>query len=357
MSKKLKVAIICGGQSPEHRVSLQSARNIWQAIDRQKFQAYLIGIDQKGRWRFYHAGQKFFWHENDIQKIKLAPGWQPVNFQFGKKQRLFFPDGRKLKIDVVFPILHGRFGEDGVIQALLEMSGFPYVGSGVLGSAVGMDKTMAKQIWLRNNLPVTNFFVVHKNLKPSFTEMKQLLGLPLFIKPANTGSSIGVSKVKTEPEYRVALDLALSYDDKVLIEEFIDGREIECSLLDDGKELYASTPGEIMTRAAEFYSYEVKYVRKNSVRLEIPARIDQKIVNQVQQLAKKAFRVIDARDLARVDFFLKKNGELIINEINTMPGFTAMSMYPKLFAHDGVKLQALLTKLLTTAYIRASAAA
>ena len=354
MQKRLKLGLICGGQSSEHEVSLQSVKFVLESVDLKKFIPYIIGIDKKGRWRLYEPGQKFLWHETDPKKIKLAPGWQEVTFFPGSQGKLFFLDQpeKKLKLDVVFPVLHGKLGEDGTIQGLFELAGVPYVGSGVLGSAVAMDKDMAKRLWRTAGLPVLNWFKLTQDKLAEFNEVKSKLGLPLFVKPANAGSSVGVSKVRNKKEYQSALKLAFKHDREVLVEVGLERpKEIEVSILEKTKnQLYASTPGEIRPKH-EFYSYEAKYLDDNGAELLIPAELDVNIIKRFKQLAQEAFLAVGASGLARVDFFLDQKGKIYLNEINTMPGFTAISMYPKLLMHDGFSGQEIITQLVELALV------
>jgi D-alanine-D-alanine ligase len=243
--------------------------------------------------------------------------------------------------------LHGPFGEDGTLQGLLEIAGLPYVGSGVLGSAVGMDKDVAKRLLRDAGVPVAAWIALsRRETRPSFSETSAKLGLPLFVKPSNMGSSVGVHKVHDEAEWNSALDDAFLYDECVLIEEFIAGHEIECAVLEDGDEIRASVTGEIIP-AHEFYSYDAKYLDENGARFEIPTRLPPKVSEKVRELAVQSFKLLRARGLARVDFFVTADGAICVNEINTMPGFTNISMFPTLWGHSGIAYTELITKLIS----------
>jgi D-alanine-D-alanine ligase len=247
--------------------------------------------------------------------------------------------------------MHGPYGEDGTIQGFLKMADVPFVGAGILGSAVGMDKDVMKRLLRDAGIPVGKFIVLqsHDKITP-FAEAEAALGSPLFIKPANMGSSVGISKVADGAEYTAAVDLAFRYDDKIVVEEFIPGREIECGVLGN-EEPAASVPGEVIP-AHDFYSYDAKYLDEKGASLQIPAKLDEKTVKRIQELAIKTFRALCCEGLARVDFFLKTNGDLIVNEINTIPGFTKISMYPKMWEASGVSYTDLITRLIELAISR-----
>ena len=351
--KKKVVGILFGGKSAEHEVSLLSARNIFEAIDRDKFDPVLIGIDKTGRWILNDA-QKFLLNPDNPSLISLNT--EGRNIAMKPESRELMSSGgtnafESLHIDVVFPILHGPFGEDGTIQGFLRLADIPFVGAGVLGSAVGMDKEIMKRILRDAGIPIGKFLSLRSHEKtPAFSEVVKELGNPVFIKPANMGSSVGISKVNSEEEYNAALKDAFQYDTKIVIEEFIPGREIECAVLGN-EEPAASVPGEIIP-AHEFYSYNAKYLDENGAALIIPANLDEKQREQIQTLAVKVFKTLCCEGLSRVDFFLKKNGEIIANEINTMPGFTKISMYPKMWENSGISYTELITRLIELAVSR-----
>jgi len=340
--RKLTVGILFGGQSAEHEVSIQSARNIYNALNREKYRPALIYIDKQGRW----LGLKIWpqtetdWHRG--QSVVLLPG--------GGGQLLNLTAGTEQKLDVIFPVLHGPKGEDGTIQGLVKLAGAPLVGSGVLGSAVGMDKDVMKRLLNQAGLPVGQFLVYRRGEIIDGDEVVTKLGLPLFVKPANLGSSIGISKVKNKTALAAAAAEAFQYDEKILIEEFTAGREIECAILGNNQP-QASMPGEIIVQD-DFYSYDAKYVAKDGAVLVAPAKLDHETVEKIQALAIKIFQVLSAQGLARLDFFLQADGRILINEINTMPGFTAISMYPRLWAESGLKYPELVDRLIQLALER-----
>jgi D-alanine-D-alanine ligase len=360
-NRKIRIAILFGGKSAEHEVSIQSAKNIAQALDKDKYDIVLIGIDKKGRWLLGGDAKLLLGKKNSnlvklnstAQEVTLSPqgggGLVPVSRAGGASTRRI-----ARPIDVVFPVLHGPFGEDGTVQGLLKLAGVPFVGAGVLGSAVGMDKDVMKRLLKEAKLPVAKFLVVKEcELKKiNFEKTRRELGLPVFIKPANLGSSVGVSKVSKKDEFKVALKEAFKYDSKVLIEEYIDGREIECSVLGNEKPI-ASVPGEVIPNH-EFYSYEAKYIDENGAVLKIPASLPKKLIKRIQELAVKTFTVLACEGMARVDFFLAKDKRIFINEINTIPGFTNISMYPKLWEASGISQSELVDRLIQLAFERFS---
>jgi D-alanine-D-alanine ligase len=340
--KKLNVGILCGGQSAEHEVSLQSAKNVFDAMDHEKYQPILIGIDKTGTW-FRSETLDCILDQGDPKRIHLDPGAEAFS-----PGQLFTQKGQTgdQRLDVIFPILHGPLGEDGTVQGLLKLAGLPFVGAGVLGSAAGMDKDVMKRLLRDAGLPIGAFLCLksHEAL-PDFKAVVDRLGLPVFVKPANMGSSVGVSKVHGQEEYHQALREAFQYDTKIIIEEFIPGRELECSVLGSEKPS-ASLPGEVKS-THEFYSYDAKYIDENGAVLDIPAKLPEQSIKAIQDLAVKTFEVLCCEDLARVDFFMKPDGSLIVNEINTMPGFTKISMYPKLWEASGISYGDLIDRLIT----------
>lgn len=352
MSKKIRVGILFGGKSAEHEVSLQSAKNVVDAIDKNKYEVSLIGIDKSGRWVLPNQSQ-FLLNERDPKLIKLnEENKQSVTFipQSDGELTNLTNDELHTEIDVVFPILHGPFGEDGTVQGLLKLANIPFVGAGVLGSAVGMDKDVMKRLLRDANIPIAKFLVFKKGDVVYFEEVKKELGVPLFIKPANMGSSVGVSKVKNKEEFDKAIKDSFYYDTKIIIEETIVGREIECSVLGN-QDPIASVPGETLPNH-EFYSYEAKYIDENGATLKIPADIPEETKKKIRELAVKTFKTLECEGLGRVDFFLKENGELFVIEINTIPGFTKISMYPQLWEASGISYTDLIDQLLQLAIER-----
>lgn len=349
--KKIRVGIICGGQSEEHEVSLQSAKNIIEAIDRKKYKVVVIGIDKAGRWLPFDEAV-FLLHPDDPKRIALKDSTSYLRLQPGGSDDgwLQVSEAETIgKIDVFFPVLHGPMGEDGTVQGLLKLINKPFVGAGVLGSAVGMDKDVMKRLLREAKIPIGDFLVFHRDKREEihFEEIKRRLGTPVFIKPANYGSSVGIHKVYEEETFNGALKDAFSFDRKVVVEACVEGRELECSVLGN-KDPIASVPGEIIPRK-DFYSYEAKYIDEEGAYLEVPAKLEQKLVSQIQDLAIKTFQVLCCEGMARVDFFLKKNNQILVNEINTIPGFTKISMYPRLWEESGIPYSELIDRLIQLA--------
>jgi D-alanine-D-alanine ligase len=348
---KIRVAVMFGGRSAEHEVSLQSAKNVIESLDKKKYEPVLIGIDKEGRW---------FLNEHSIQLLNTA---DPKMIRLSEKQQeiALTPTGSNSqlislnqessfpKIDVIFPVLHGPFGEDGTIQGLAKLANVPCVGPGILGSAVGMDKDVMKRLLRDAGIPNARFVTLSaiNYDRLSYDALKAKLGGTLFVKPANMGSSVGISKVRNEDELREALKLAFDYDVKVIVEEEIRGREIECAILGNDNPM-ASVPGEIIPNA-DFYSYEAKYIDEDGAALSIPAQLPEYLVKQVQDLALQTFRVLECQGMARVDIFLTPDEKLFVNEINTIPGFTQISMYPKLWEYSGISYTELVDKLIQLA--------
>lgn len=354
MSKKIRVGILFGGKSAEHEVSLQSAKNVVEAIDREKYDVVLIGIDKAGRW-YLNEESKFLLNANDPKLIKMGSSEEKLALAPGEnKNQLIDLSGRGKRnaVDVVFPILHGPFGEDGTVQGLLKLANIPFVGAGVLGSAIGMDKDAMKRLLRDAGIPIADFVVLRKSSTAAihFDEIKNRLGLPLFIKPANLGSSIGIHKVVTRDQFFMAVEDAFKFDNKILVEVFIKGREIECSVLGNENPI-ASLPGEVIPQH-EFYSYEAKYLDEHGAALEIPAKLPSDVIQDIQALAVKSFQTLCCEGMARIDFFLTEDRKIIVNEINTIPGFTKISMYPKLWEASGVGYSELIDRLIKLALER-----
>jgi D-alanine-D-alanine ligase len=308
----LRVAVLCGGRSGEHEISLRSAESIVAGLDRAKYEVQRIFISPEGRW--------------EPGPISPQPGANPG-------------------IDVVFPVLHGTFGEDGTVQGLLELADLPYVGAGVLASAVSMDKEITKRLLAERGLPVVEYVTVTRDRRNHFS-----LPFPLFVKPANLGSSVGISKVKNCAELETALELAGQFDRKILVERGIAGRELECSVLGSERPV-AAIPCEIIP-SREFYDYEDKYLL-DAAKLLVPAPLTPEQTAEIQKLAVEAYQAVDCEGMARVDFLLEAStGKLYINEINTIPGFTSISMYPKMWEQAGVPFAELLDRLIDLALDR-----
>ena len=340
---KVRVAIICGGKSSEHEISCISANGVLNAIDRSTFEPVLIGITKSGKWLLLPEDTSFI-----IQNGAL-PTVPESGLEVSITSQGLFSGGKNLAIDIAFPILHGPYGEDGTIQGLFEMIGLRYVGSGVLASAVSMDKSYAKPIFAAAGLKVALGTVVTST---SF-DLPSNLKYPLFVKPARSGSSRGTTKVKQVSELKAAVESALAFDTKVIIEQAVAGKEIECAVLQSEGETIVSPVGQIVVSSKyEFYDFQAKYL-DDSMQLvfpELPAGVEDKI----QAAALIAFNAAGCEGLARVDFFYSDSGEVVINEINTMPGFTPLSVYPKLIEKSGINYQQLITKLIKSAQTRSA---
>jgi D-alanine-D-alanine ligase len=352
MKNKINVAILFGGKSVEHEVSLHSGKNIFNAIDKEKYNPILIGISKTGEWLMSGSPESLI-NADDPKSIKLNQDSDPVVFVPQGNGRILNLKNidKSIDIDVVFPILHGTLGEDGSVQGLLKIANVPFVGASVLGSAVGMDKDFMKRLLSDAKIPIGKFVILRsKEETISFQELEREIGVPFFVKPASSGSSVGISKIHNESEYLTGLKKAFNYDSKIVIEEYIKGREIECSVLGNDNPI-ASIPGEVIP-SHEFYSYEAKYIDEKGAKLEIPANLSKEKIAEVQELSIKTFQVLDCQGLARVDFFLKDDGTLIVNEINTIPGFTRISMYPKMWEATGISYTELITRLISLAIER-----
>lgn len=354
MTKKLRIGVIFGGRSGEHEVSLRSAESVINAIDKSKYEVVPIGITKEGRWLMSGDAAALLpeavMTTNDPKRVAIIG--DPT------RQGLTRLDERSVsseQLDVVLPVLHGTYGEDGTIQGLLEMAGVPYVGCGVLASSTGMDKVAMKHLFERAGLTVIEYewflrAAWEANREAVMKRVARALGYPVFVKPANLGSSVGISKALNKQELAAAIDDASRYDRKVIIERAVNGREIEVSVLGNDHPI-ASLPGEIIT-GHEFYDYEDKYIDTTS-RTEVPAKLPKKISERLQRDAIRAFQAIDGSGLARVDFFVERGtNRIIINEINTMPGFTSISMYPKLWEASGIPYAELIDRLIQLAIER-----
>lgn len=350
--RKIRVGILFGGKSAEHEVSLQSAKNVADAIDRDKYDVFLIGIDKSGRWLLPDQSRYLLnatdpkliaLNRENERNVALVPqsGGELTNLSEGEFRSA---------VDVIFPILHGPFGEDGTVQGLLKLAGVPFVGAGVLGSAVGMDKDVSKRLLRDAGLPIARFTVLRDGDDIDFGRISADLGLPFFVKPANLGSSVGVHKVSDKSGFEDAIADAFGFDTKIIAEEFVDGRELECSVLGN-RDPIASVVGEIVSNH-DFYSYEAKYIDEQGAALEVPAKLPDETSDRLRALSIQAFEVLDCEGMARVDFFLKKDGTVLINEINTIPGFTKISMYPRLWDASGLSYKDLIDRLIGLAIER-----
>lgn len=351
MDEKLTLGILFGGRSGEHEVSVMSARSVYRAVDRNKFSPLLIGISKEGRWFLVDDAEAVFG-----KGVVDSDAGLPVTIIPQPGQGFVALDGSKVpRLDVVFPVLHGTYGEDGTIQGLLELAGIPYVGAGVMASAVGMDKVMMKMVFRQAGLPVVDDVYVTRQAMSKDTEkvlnyIEQNLSYPCFVKPANMGSSVGINKADNRDQLEKALWGAARFDSKLIVEQGVPAREIECSVLGN-EDAKCSIPGEIVP-AGEFYDYEAKYHSEDS-QLLIPAPLTEEQVKAVQEMALKVFQVLDCSGLSRIDFFVTKDtGKIYVNEINTMPGFTTISMYPKLWEATGIPYEELITQLVDLAFAR-----
>ncbi|WP_152396497.1 D-alanine--D-alanine ligase [Paenibacillus guangzhouensis] len=355
--KKTRVGLIYGGKSGEHEVSLSTAFAVMKAFDYSKYEIVPFYITKDGEWRNGPVLQAPVEHSGLLQyeADENKPAGSAIMPLFSDASRSVASSNSAQHIDVMFPLLHGTFGEDGTIQGLFEIANVPYVGAGVLASAVGMDKVIMKKLFAQAGLPQCMYrYFTRKQWEkdPSYhtIEIEVSLGYPCFIKPANLGSSVGISKARNREELVAAIELALRYDRKVIVEEFIDAREIEVSVLGN-EEPRASVPGEI-TSSSEFYDYQAKYTDGNSSMM-IPANISPELTEELRSLAIRAFQAIDGSGLSRIDFFVQKHdNQIMINEVNTMPGFTPFSMYPLMWRETGVSYQELLDTLIQLALER-----
>jgi len=352
--KRIRVGVIFGGRSVEHEVSLVSAASVINALDKEKYEVIPIGIASTGQWL------------SSNETLRLLKEKQAIELE---QEQLIVPDPRKQSLvaindgggvgktlDVIFPVVHGKYGEDGALQGLLELADLPYVGPGVLGSAVGMDKVTQKELLLRSKIPTApsvwfTFEEYKSQQKKIIAEIERKLKYPLFVKPSNSGSSIGINKAHNRKELLVFIDTATQFDRKILVEQGIkNAREIECGVL--GNDLpVVSVPGEILS-SNEFYDYNAKYVDGKSDAI-IPAKLPSTVVKKIKQYALTAFRTLDCAGMARIDFLVtKKTKQIFLNEVNTIPGFTSISMYPKLWQATGLSYSALLDKLIQLAIER-----
>jgi D-alanine-D-alanine ligase len=352
--KRIRIGVIFGGRSVEHEVSLVSAASVINALDKEKYEVIPIGIASTGQWL------------SSNETLHLLKEKQSIELE---QEQLLVPDPRKQSLvaindgggigkalDVIFPVVHGRYGEDGILQGLLELADLPYIGPGVLGSAVGMDKVIQKELLVQANIPTAPsiWFTIEEyesRHKKIIAEVERKLKYPLFVKPSNSGSSIGINKAHNRKELLVFIDTAAQFDRKILVEQGIkNAREIECGVLGNDQPI-ASVPGEIIS-SNEFYDYDAKYVDGKSDAI-IPAKLASVVVKKIKRYALTAFRALDCAGMARVDFLVtKKTNQIFLNEINTIPGFTSISMYPKLWQASGLSYTALLDKLIQLAIER-----
>ncbi|MEO1253383.1 MAG: D-alanine--D-alanine ligase family protein [Bacteroidota bacterium] len=331
--------ILCGGQSPEHVISIRSTKNVLGAIDRTKYQVMIIGISELGEWRLLK--------EDELANTVTSQEGSPVTIHPGY-DHCFFCDSQPLsRPDVVFPVLHGPNGEDGAIQGMLRLLGLPFVGSGILGSAACMDKDVTKRLLRDSGIQVADWILIHKGEKvPDYNVIAKQLGKVVFVKPANMGSSVGVHRVSNETEWVNGIKDALIYDQKVLVERNVTGRELECGVLGNDSPV---TTGVGEVRSGNFYSYTEKYDGDSQAEIVIPADIDSKFLSILKETALKAYRTLNCNGMSRVDMFLTPDGKVYVNEINTIPGFTSISMYPKLWEKEGISYSDLIDRLIELA--------
>jgi D-alanine-D-alanine ligase len=342
----INVGILFGGRSGEHEVSCRSAASVVRNLDSDRYRQVLIGIDREGRW---HLQQEARFHTASYgESLEVVPTVEVVT---AVPAVGLSAASKPIPMDVVFPVLHGTFGEDGTVQGLLEMTNLPYVGAGVLGSSLAMDKQKTKEIWKQCGLPVVDFVTVRDGSVRSIDIILKHFAFPLFVKPVTAGSSVGITKVHTEEQLRPAIAEALRFDAKAMVEPALDAREIECAVLgNEAAEAY--TPGEILP-SHEFYSYEAKYIDPEGAVLKLPAALPEKLNEEVRRLAVAAFKAVECSGMARVDFFLeRKSNRILLNEINTIPGFTNISMYPKMCEASGLAYPKLLDRLIELAIER-----
>jgi D-alanine-D-alanine ligase len=330
---RVRVAVVMGGRSSEHEISLASARSVIEALDPARYETVTVEIARDGRWELGSGSQGELDLDRDgrsaVETLPVPTSHVPETLA---------------GVDVVFPVLHGPFGEDGTVQGLLELANVPYVGAGVTASALCMDKDLFKSVLRDNGIPVTNSVTIRPG-----QDFENPFGFPVFVKPARLGSSVGITKARSDDELRAGIELAFQHDEKVLVEEFVDGVEVECSVLGNEQPI-ASIPGEIVANA-DWYDYSAKY-DEGGMDLVIPPRVSQQAIERVQDLSVQAFRVTDCEGMARADCFVQNDGEVLINELNTIPGFTATSVYAKLFEASGIPYEELLERLVQLALER-----
>ncbi|HEY3429259.1 MAG TPA: D-alanine--D-alanine ligase family protein [Cyclobacteriaceae bacterium] len=344
MISKKKVAILYGGRSVEHGVSVNSAKNIFEFIDKEQYEPLPIGISKTGQW-FLTKGVDKSIEQGQALGLILDPD---------KTGFILLASSDRIKVDIIFPVLHGTDGEDGSIQGLIKALNIPMVGTGVLGSAISMNKIVAKRLLQDAGIPVTKFVAYHFNdqKKIKFENIEKQLGLPFMVKSASLGSSVGVTKVSKKSDFKKALEEAFRYDHEVIMEEFVVGREIECAILGNAP-AEASNPGEIViSKDYEFYTFDAKYVDPKAVEIKVPAELGKDAIKKIREVSLQAFQALHCEDFSRVDLFLTKKGKVYVNEINTIPGFTNSSMYPMMWNERGISFTDLISKLISLAYGR-----
>jgi D-alanine-D-alanine ligase len=351
MADKLRIAVLFGGRSAEHDVSVMSATNVMRTLEPAKYDAVPVFVTREGQWLLARFEDGALARPSAGTEVCLVPG--------GLGRMIALPtDGAPYelpKIDILFPVLHGLHGEDGAVQGLAEVARVPLVGCGILGSATALDKDIAKRLLNEAGLPAARSVTIRQGAAPAFSELERALGLPVFIKPARQGSSVGVSKVSTVGEYERALAEGFRHDSKLLAEEFIRGREIECSVLEDPQGgLFVSRTGEIVPAESHgFYSYDAKYIDEQGAALKVPAELPAEVEEKIRAMAAKAFRALGCDAMARADFFVTADMRILVNELNTIPGFTDISMYAKAMAASGVAYAEVIDRLVAHGLARA----
>lgn len=348
---KLRIAVLFGGRSAEHDVSVLSATNVMRALAPARYEPVPVFVTREGQWLLSSFEDGKLSKPESETELCLVPG--------GHGRLIALPaDGSAYdlpRIDILFPVLHGLHGEDGAVQGLAEVARVPLAGCGILGSATALDKDIAKRLLSQAGLPTARSVTIREGSPPSFADIERELGLPIFIKPARQGSSVGVSKVRTAEEFEAALAEGFKHDRKLLVEEFIQGREVECSVLEDTQGgLFVSRPGEIVPAESHgFYTYDAKYIDEDGAALKVPAELPEEVEHRVREMAANAFRAVGCDAMARVDFFLTPDMQLVINELNTIPGFTDISMYSKAMAASGVSYTEIIDRLVAHGLARA----
>lgn len=351
ISNRLRICVLFGGRSAEHEVSVLSATNVMHALDPGKYDAVPVFVTREGQWLLSAFEDGALARPISGTELCFIPG--------GRGRALASPEhGSPYEltgIDIIFPVLHGIHGEDGAAQGLAEVAGVPLAGCGIPGSVNALDKDIAKRLFIEAGVPVARSVTIHQGTLPDFGELEEALGLPLFIKPARQGSSVGVSKVSGRADYEAALSEGFRHDRKLLAEEFIRGREIECAVLEDSKGgLFVSRTGEIIPAETHgFYTYDAKYIDGDGAALKVPAELPQEVEDEIRAIAKRAFRALGCDGMARADFFVTPDMRVLVNELNTIPGFTNISMYSKVMEVSGVSYPEIIDRLVAHGMARA----
>ncbi|MBP2557977.1 D-alanine-D-alanine ligase [Neorhizobium galegae] len=352
ISNRLRICVLFGGRSAEHDVSVLSATNVMHALDPEKYDAVPVFVTREGQWLLSAFEDGALARPTSGTELCFIPG--------GRGRAIASPGhGSPYElpgIDIVFPVLHGIHGEDGAVQGLAEVAGVPLAGCGIPGSANALDKDIAKRLFIEAGVPAARSVTIHQGAVPDFGELEEALGLPLFIKPARQGSSVGVSKVSAKADYEAALSEGFRHDHKLLAEEFIRGREIECAILEDTQGgLFVSRTGEIIPAETHgFYTYDAKYIDGDGAALKVPADLPQEIEDEIRAIAKRAFRALGCDGMARADFFVTPDTRILVNELNTIPGFTNISMYSKVMGVSGVSYPEIIDRLVAHGLARAA---